>query len=250
MDGSPFGSIRQWFLLWFNPARQRVSQDDVRGRTIRQSVVYTTPSCLDFKLSAALASVAHMEQIDCAQDPRVVRTREAVLASARELLVARGWEHVTVGTVAEHSGYARSTLYRQWPNRLDLLREAISEQTRLTHITPSGIMRDDLLSELGAFVKAITTGLGHMVAAMIHMARTDPEWAQLNETVHIEGTSVLRAILARARTDASISRQLDIDDAIDMLVGPIVHRFLFATTTPDSEFVTRIVDGFLNANTK
>lgn len=250
MDGSPFGSIRQWFLLWFNPARQRVSQDDVRDRTIRQSVVYTTPSCLDFKLSAALASVAHMEQIDCAQDPRVVRTREAVLASARELLVARGWEHVTVGTVAEHSGYARSTLYRQWPNRLDLLREAISEQTRLTHITPSGIMRDDLLSELGAFVKAITTGLGHMVAAMIHMARTDPEWAQLNETVHIEGTSVLRAILARARTDASISRQLDIDDAIDMLVGPIVHRFLFATTTPDSEFVTRIVDGFLNANTK
>ncbi len=184
-----------------------------------------------------------------AVDPRIARTQSAVLSAARELLVEQGWEQVTVANVADRSGYARSTLYRHWPHRLDLLRDAISEHARLTHTDPSGLVREDLIAELEAFVVEITTtGLGHMVAAMAHMARTDPEWALLHEAVHVEGTSVLRAILARAHADSTLSSQVDIDDAIDVLVGPIVHRYLFTTITPDIHLVTRVVDGFLVSN--
>lgn len=183
-----------------------------------------------------------MEEADCAQDPRVVRTRESVLASARELLLTRGWVHVTVGTVAEHSGYARSTLYRQWPNRLDLLRDAISEQARLTHATPTGDLRGDLIAELHAFVAALTTtGLGHMVAAIAHMARTDTEFAELNRAVQSEGTRVLREIL-RASDKTSL---IDTDLAISLLAGPIIHRFLFEEHDPDHDFVVVLVDDFL-----
>ncbi|MEO2124798.1 MAG: TetR/AcrR family transcriptional regulator [Acidimicrobiales bacterium] len=187
-----------------------------------------------------------MEYIDCAQDPRVIRTRESVLASARELLLTRGWTHVTVGAVAEHSGYARSTLYRQWPNRLDLLRDAISEQARLTHAVPCGNLRDDLIAELNAFVVALTsTGLGHMIAAIVHMARTDTEFADLNRSVQIEGTRVIRDIL-RAATDSSLLNDtMNADLAIALLVGPITHRFLFEDHRLDGDFVVAVVDGFL-----
>ena len=179
-------------------------------------------------------------------DPRVVRTHTTVLSAARELLLTKGWDQVTVANVADRSGYARSTLYRHWPNRLDLLRDAISEQARLTHTVPSGITRQDLIAELQAFVTAITTtGLGHMVAAMAHMARDDREWADLNEAVHGEGTRVLRAILAAVRDDRTVASRLSVDDAVAMLVGPIVHRFLFSGGTPDTRFVVALVDSLL-----
>jgi AcrR family transcriptional regulator len=170
-----------------------------------------------------------------------------VLAAARQLLLEQGWEQVTVANVAQLSGYARSTLYRHWPNRLDLLRDAIAEQARLTHVTLTGSTRDDLVAELSAFVDAITTtGLGHMVAAMAHMARSDPEWAQLNEAVHLEGTSVLRQILVAAREEgAAIGGD---DDGVSMLVGPLVHRFLFTSDPPDRMLVERTVDSFLGAS--
>ena len=187
-----------------------------------------------------------MKQSECAQDPRVVRTRDAVLASARELLLTRGWEHVTVATVAEHSGYARSTLYRQWPDRLDLLRDAISEQTRLTHAVPLGDLRHDLIAELDAFVEALTaTGLGHMVAAIAHMARTDTEFAELNRVVQIEGTRIIRDILRTATESSELDDTLDADFAISLLAGPIVHRFLFEDHPLDHQFVEAVVDDFL-----
>lgn len=182
-------------------------------------------------------------------DPRVVRTHCDVLAAARELLLSRGWEHVTVAHVAQHSGYARSTLYRHWPNRFDLLREAIAEHSRLSHTTPSGDLGDDLIAELGAFVEALTTtGFGHMVAAMAHMARDDTEWAQLLEATEAEGTSVLRSILTDATATGVVDRDLDIEYSLDLLLGPILHRFLFRTSDPPGgSFVTRVVEDFLAA---
>lgn len=179
-------------------------------------------------------------------DPRVTRTHATVLAAAHHLLLERGWEHVRVATVAQLSGYARSTLYRHWPNRLDLLRDAIAEQARLTHVALTGSTRDDLVAELSAFVDAITTtGLGHMVAAMAHMARTDPEWARLNEAVHLEGVSVLRQILRAAREEGADFP--DDDDSVSMLVGPLIHRFLFTGDPPDRILVERTVDAYLGA---
>ncbi len=92
-------------------------------------------------------------------DPRVARTRVAVLTAAREVLVDDGWEGVTVARVAERSGYARTTLYRHWPQRLDLLRDLIRAEASVAHSTPSGDLRADLVAELEAFRSAMT-GLG------------------------------------------------------------------------------------------
>ena len=75
-------------------------------------------------------------------DPRVARTRRDVLAAAREVLLEDGWERVTLARVAERSGYARTTLYRHWPQRLDLLRDLIGEEVRLLHTTPAGDLRE------------------------------------------------------------------------------------------------------------
>ena len=137
-------------------------------------------------------------------DPRVARTRRDVLAAAREVMLEEGWARVTLARVAERSGYARTTLYRHWPQRLDLLRDLIGEEVRLLHTTPAGDLREDLIAEMEAFQAALTTsGLGRMMIAIGQQARDDAELADLSSSVRADGSKVLRDIIA-----AGVERRL------------------------------------------
>ncbi len=184
---------------------------------------------------------------DVELDPRIVRTRRDVLAAARDVLLEEGWERVTLARVAERSGYARTTLYRHWPQRLDLLRDLIGEEVRLLHTTPTGDLRADLIAELEAFRVALTTtGLGRVMIAIGQQARDDAELADLNSSIRIDGARVLNDIVAAGAGRRELPPGLDADVVVARLVGPVLFRYLFQNDTElDAAFVASVVDGFL-----
>jgi AcrR family transcriptional regulator len=180
-------------------------------------------------------------------DPRVLRTRRHVLAAARAVLVEEGWERVTVTRVAARSGYARTTLYRHWPQRLDLLRDLITDEVHLLHTVPTGDVRADLVAELEAFRVAITTtGLGRVMIAIGQQASDDGELAELSSAVRADGTRVLDEIITSAVARGELRAQLDPDVAVAQLVGPVLFRYLFDSHDGiDGAFVVTVVDLFL-----
>lgn len=182
-------------------------------------------------------------------DPRVARTRHDVLAAARSVLLYEGWERVTLARVAERSGYARTTLYRHWPQRLDLLRDLIREEGRLTHTSRTGDLRADLVAELEAFRAALTTtGFGRAFVAIGQQAGVDPEFADLTREIRADGGRVLHAIVVDGVQSGELASDLRPDAAIPQLVGPVLFRYLFeADDVLDSEFVRSVVDWFLAA---
>lgn len=184
---------------------------------------------------------------DAEIDPRVVRTRRDVLSAASDVLLEDGWEHVTLARVAERSGYARTTLYRHWPQRLDLLRDLITEEVHLLHTTPRGDLREDLIAELEAFRIAMTTsGLGRVMIAIGQQARDDAQLAELSSSVLVDGAQVLHEIMVAAATRRDLPSDLDPDRAVAQLVGPVLFRYLFETDDGlDRAFVTSVVDWFL-----
>ena len=182
-------------------------------------------------------------------DPRVVRTRRDVLAAARAVLLEEGWERVTVSRVAERSGYARTTLYRHWPQRLDLLRDLIGEEARLVHTTPPGDVRADLIAELEAFRVAVTSsGLGRVMIAIGQQARDDAELADLNRSMRADGARVLDEIVTAAIVRGEFDGQVDANSAVAQLVGPVLFGYLFeGDAALDRGFVESVVDWFLAA---
>jgi AcrR family transcriptional regulator len=56
-----------------------------------------------------------------AANPRVQRTRDRILAAARQLLAESGPAGLTYSVLAERAGVTRQTLYRHWPARDALL---------------------------------------------------------------------------------------------------------------------------------
>jgi AcrR family transcriptional regulator len=180
-------------------------------------------------------------------DPRVVRTRRHVLATARAVLVEEGWQRVTVTRVAERSGYARTTLYRHWPQRLDLLRDLITEEVHPLHTAPTGDLRTDLEAELEAFRVAITTtGLGRLMVAIGQQASDDAELASLTSAVRADGVRVVDEIVTDAVARGDLRAELDRDVVAAQLVGPILFRYLFSDDEGlDRAFVASVVDLFL-----
>lgn len=180
-------------------------------------------------------------------DPRVTRTRRDVLAAAREVLLADGWEHVTVSRVAERSGYARTTLYRHWPQRLDLLRDLLAEEARLAHTMPTGDLRADLIAELEAFREAIvSSALGQVIIAIGQQARHDAEVADLNRSMRADGAHVLEEIVTDGRRSGRLAPDVQVDLALAQLVGPVLFQYLFADPRAlDYGFVESVVDRFL-----
>lgn len=181
-------------------------------------------------------------------DPRVVRTRHDVLAAARAVLVEEGWQAVTVTRIADRSGYARSTLYRHWPQRLDLLRDLITEEVHLLHTVPTGDVRADLVAELEAFRVAITTtGLGRVMIAIGQQASDDAELAELSAAIRADGTRILDEIITAAVARGELRDHLDPDVAVAQLVGTLLFRYLFDSHDRiDGAFVVSVVDMFLH----
>lgn len=64
------------------------------------------------------------------RDPRVVRSREAILQAAENLLTTGGIEAVNHSSVAAQARVGRATVYRHWPRQVDLLIDTF-HQTKL-----------------------------------------------------------------------------------------------------------------------
>lgn len=184
-------------------------------------------------------------------DPRVDRTRIAVLTAVRELINEAGWEAVTHVKVAERSGVGRTTIYRHWPERICLVREAYELELDVTRgVELTGELRTDLLAALEAIrFEMIERGGTHILTALIAQSEFDDEVRGLKETLVRDALQVLRKILSKAIATKQLTRGVTADKAISELVGPLLMDRLVLDSPVGPKRVVELVTTFLAAHT-
>jgi AcrR family transcriptional regulator len=183
------------------------------------------------------------------RDPRVDRTRQAVLDAVRAILVEEGWEAVTHVRISERTGVARTTLYRHWPDKTQLLHDAIVDQSIALRPTRTGNLREDLLSDLdGMMTELVQNRIGTVLAALIDRAEWDPALLRLKASFVAEAVAALRDLLRDARARHELDPALDVDVAVAELVGPIAYRRLVSAEPILPAFIASVVDDFLRAH--
>jgi TetR/AcrR family transcriptional regulator, regulator of autoinduction and epiphytic fitness len=58
-------------------------------------------------------------------DPRVERSRRVILQAVLDELGEAGYGALTIEAVAARAGVGKSTIYRHWPGKLELVEEAL-----------------------------------------------------------------------------------------------------------------------------
>ena len=70
-------------------------------------------------------------------DPRIERTRHAVLTATLDVLGGRGYAAFTIEAVAEAARVAKSTIYRHWPTKLALIADALETLNQQPRAEPA-----------------------------------------------------------------------------------------------------------------
>ena len=81
-------------------------------------------------------------------DGRVQRSRARVLGATLELLTEQGVGRVSVDEVARRSGVAKTTIYRHWPTRADLVLDACAQLGSDQDVPDTGSFQGDLTALL------------------------------------------------------------------------------------------------------
>lgn len=181
-------------------------------------------------------------------DPRMLRSRERVLAAAADLMTERGVAGATVEAVAARSGVAKTTIYRQWPNQAALVLDAFRSATADVPATDTGSLRADLVTLVGGLADALTRGpAGRLMSALVDAAERDPDVAHLHAQEARRRHLPVLVVLQRGIDRGELPAGADLDGLVDRLAGPVFHR-RFVTGLPlDAAFVEHVVAAVLAA---
>jgi AcrR family transcriptional regulator len=181
--------------------------------------------------------------------PRSERAREAILAAAAQLLLARGLGAVSMDAVAERAGVSKATIYRWWPTKETLALDALSNDWAAAGpaARETGSLRNDLLSLLRPWVGLLgKQPYGRVIAALIAEAHTDPAFAEQYRERFVEPRRAqARPILARAIEHGELPAGTDVELALDLLYGPLYHRLLHGHAPLNERFLGNLVDTVL-----
>ena len=180
-------------------------------------------------------------------DPRVARTRANVLRAATDLLVDGGPTAVTIEGIVARSGVARSTIYRHWASRDDILLAVIENCAPMIETPPAD----------AGFEEAL-----HLVVSEVGRMVTDPEWtrvlpamlalrhqehgvADLEARIEKHQEHVLDDVIDRGISEGRLSADIDRDAAEAVLIGPLLFAMLIGKPAVDTAFCDQVVDAFL-----
>jgi AcrR family transcriptional regulator len=174
--------------------------------------------------------------------------RQAVLEAADDLLAERGFAGVTIEGIAQRAGVAKQTIYRWWPSKVDILLEAFTEDMA-EHLFPPdhGEVGEDLRAHLHRLALFLTeSDPGAVLRALAGQAQHDPTLAtRLREDYLSQQRERDRVPLQRAVDRGELPAGLDVDLAVDQLVGPIYYRVLVTGEPVPREFTDHLVRSFL-----
>ncbi len=189
---------------------------------------------------------------DEALDPRVARSRAAILEATASLLIEGGFANVTIERVSERSGVAKTTIYRHWPSRSRLIFDAFRnllapEAMRDDHgAWAEGDVRKGLVHLLRGLIRGLTeSAWAPAVSTLVDAGDRDPEMRQLIHDFLLDAMSGARVLIASARERGELAATVDPGVAVDMLVGPVFYRRLVSREPLAPEFAEQVVEQFL-----
>ena len=182
-------------------------------------------------------------------DPRIERSRNCVLGAAAELLREVGYGGLTIEAVAARSGVAKSTIYRHWAGKPQLVADAFS----LVHtredidVPPPGPLKDRVAAVLRDLQAATGEAdrLACLMPALIDAAERSDEIAALTGRLAEQSARPLVDLLAEAVSTGELPPDADPEVLADALFGPIVIARLFHRPPIDPDEIPALVDQIL-----
>ncbi|HET9955648.1 MAG TPA: TetR/AcrR family transcriptional regulator [Polyangiaceae bacterium] len=170
---------------------------------------------------------------------RVVRD---VLAAALQVFAERGYAGLSMEEVAARANVNKTTVYRRWPTKSDLVGAALFTLRDEDPDPPdTGSLREDLFITLK--LRAAQLGTAHRRAILnaLLMSKSEPELQSLIEKLRRERPFLSRDLFERAIARQELPPDANIELLSEALLGPLHHRVHWKQQTISDEFLRALV---------
>ncbi|WP_341717702.1 TetR/AcrR family transcriptional regulator [Micromonospora sp. FIMYZ51] len=182
------------------------------------------------------------------------RARRAILDAALDLLTEAGYTELTVEAIAARAGVGKQTIYRWWRGKggviLDALVEAVAAGGMV--LPDTGDLRADLRTVLrGTVAEFADPKLSASTRALTIETLADDELAvQVRDRLLRPQLAAVRDRLRAGQRAGQVRTDVDLDQAVELLFGPVYHRWLLRTGPLTEEYADQLVDLTLAAISK
>ena len=161
-----------------------------------------------------------------------------------EQLARVGFEGLSIPEVAALAGVNKTTIYRRWPTKSDLVREAIGFSLERTHVAPdTGNLRSDLvgMAHLAANFMKSTQGMG--MTRMLLAEGANPDVRELAASaLHQVETELPHVVIRRAIKKGELPPGTDFTYVLHTVCGALIHRIFIEQAHTSDAFIDRLVD--------
>ncbi|MEU0113516.1 TetR/AcrR family transcriptional regulator [Streptomyces bobili] len=179
--------------------------------------------------------------------PRSAAADTAILSATRQALVELGWSKLTLGDVATRAGVAKTTLYRRWSGKNELVVDAVAELFGELELPDRGSLAADIEGVVLQFaaILARPEAKSGLMAVVAESTRDDALRERIRASIVDPQKDLVLEGRARAQTRGELPPEADpqaasrtVDLIFDMVAGAVVHRTLVSAEPADEEWVS------------
>jgi AcrR family transcriptional regulator len=161
---------------------------------------------------------------------RTARTAEAVLAAAVAELSSRDYADISVESIAARAGVHKTTVYRRWGSKEEIIRQALISAARSRIQVPdTGSVDSDLRMLARAVQAVLSVPEGAAISrALLIGAMSSPEIAGLMDQYWAARLEAISVIVERAISRGEIPAGTDPAAFMHAMAAPLFYRLLVA----------------------
>ncbi|WP_433403458.1 TetR/AcrR family transcriptional regulator [Streptomyces sp. CA-146814] len=194
--------------------------------------------------------------------PRSPAADAAILEATRASLVDLGWSKLTMGDVATRAGVAKTTLYRRWAGKNELVVDAVAVLFDELELPDRGSLAADVqgvVLQFAALLERPETRTA-LMAVVAESTRDDSLRVRIRDSIVERQKRLVLEGRQRAQQRGELPVETDTvvadrtaDLIFDVIAGAVVHRMLVSAEPVDaawaSGFTTLLLRGLSGAQT-
>ncbi|HSO34413.1 MAG TPA: TetR/AcrR family transcriptional regulator [Labilithrix sp.] len=171
---------------------------------------------------------------------RVVRD---VLRATIDELGRRGYGALRVEDVATRAGVNKTSVYRRWPTKAELVAAAVRAVAGHHEPLPeTGSVREDLIVMLQRSLAFVLTAEGRALTRLIVSEGGDPDVERLARSLRESAMAQRAQLIARAQERGELPSGLDARVVLDAIFMPVLTRVMHRGEDVDPATAVAFVD--------
>ncbi|MBD0744865.1 TetR/AcrR family transcriptional regulator [Streptomyces sp. CBMA152] len=177
--------------------------------------------------------------------PRSTEADAAILLATRQALVELGWSKLTMGDVATRAGVAKTTLYRRWAGKNELVVDAVAvlfDELELPDLGSLAADVEGVVLQFASILERPETKTA-LMAVVAESTRDDALRGRIRSAI----VDRQKRLVLIGRERAQVRGELPYEDdpatsarhadlIFDVVAGAVVHRALVSAEPVDAEW--------------